>query len=686
MPTLSEVLSQGKNVKLVKKAEPLKLSDVMDKAKLVKRAEEPRPLVGEKGKVLGGVLGRQFDITEKPKTTKETGLLSSIFQSTLGRRGAFGMGEQVGKAVGTAIFRPEKKVQQQFEARTDIANTANEMIERAKTEKDPERKKKLLAQAGQMLREGEIIGQQAKVDLEEIEKLSPDTKTFVQSAINTALTATGGAGLTAGKGLLPKALEFGVGAAGFETARQIGEEEEIKPKEIATAGAIGAALPIAGKGLQKIFQKITQPFAKSINEKIIETATRRGIKLPASAISSNKAVGLLEGLSAKGLFGKGTAQRAKVAFEGIQKISDDLVDDLGGAENLSTLGTMIENGFNKMKQNFIKVKNELYEKAIIPSRGRGVVFVEPKDSVKFLDDIIRQKQNAFKTSGVKPKSLDFFATLRNSLKSKEKGINARLLSDTIKELDDLIISETGAISKGDNAVLKKLFATLNNELDGAIKIQRPELAKAIDGANKFYKSQLDLLDTKYGQQIKKFSKQPDKILEVIINPKTSIEEIPNILSLLEKEGQKKLKATLLNNIFSKAKGTKEALTSNSLIRELNKFGDDKLRVLFGQEKLNILKDTQELLRAIGGATKIIEGSQTGFINRLTAEVGLAFINPISAIKLLIGDATFSKFISSEAGQRFLTTGFKPLSDRTEKALTSIIKGLKIPIIKAPSEI
>jgi hypothetical protein len=50
------------------------------------------------------------------------------------------------------------------------------------------------------------------------------------------------------------------------------------------------------------------------------------------------------------------------------------------------------------------------------------------------------------------------------------------------------------------------------------------------------------------------------------------------------------------------------------------------------------------------------GSQTAFLTRIGIEaIGLA-VSPIWLAKVLLGDLAFSKFISSPAGQKLLTTG------------------------------
>jgi len=54
----------------------------------------------------------------------------------------------------------------------------------------------------------------------------------------------------------------------------------------------------------------------------------------------------------------------------------------------------------------------------------------------------------------------------------------------------------------------------------------------------------------------------------------------------------------------------------------------------------------------------MSGSQTAFLTRIMTEVGLVFVKPLTAAKMILGDAVFSKFISSKAGQKWLTEGYE----------------------------
>ena len=75
---------------------------------------------------------------------------------------------------------------------------------------------------------------------------------------------------------------------------------------------------------------------------------------------------------------------------------------------------------------------------------------------------------------------------------------------------------------------------------------------------------------------------------------------------------------------------------------------------------------------------VSKGSQTAFLGKIAATAGMLFVHPILLLKVVAGDVVLSKVLSSPAGIKWLTEGFKPvLSDVANQALNTVSKvGLK----------
>jgi len=55
---------------------------------------------------------------------------------------------------------------------------------------------------------------------------------------------------------------------------------------------------------------------------------------------------------------------------------------------------------------------------------------------------------------------------------------------------------------------------------------------------------------------------------------------------------------------------------------------------------------------------VAQGSQTAFLSRMIFDGASAILHPLVFAKIILGDALFSKFVSSNMGQKWLTTGIK----------------------------
>lgn len=224
------------------------------------------------------------------------GFVQDVVQSTVGSKSALGFGQQAGKTLMLPKTLGDiESVGSQYQARTDIANSANNIIELAKKEKDPARKKKLLAQANEMLRSGEAIGEQADIDLQKVEQNVPTVGKVIGTGINFATTALSGANFLKqpissllGKsganmtlktatnlGKLAGVAENSILGASFTLADNLIEGE--KPmKGVGTGALLGVIIPEATKVALKAISgtpKFLQNTASKMYAKILKPST-----------------------------------------------------------------------------------------------------------------------------------------------------------------------------------------------------------------------------------------------------------------------------------------------------------------------------------------------------------------------------------------------------------------------------
>lgn len=435
------------------------------------------------------------------------------------------------------------------------------------------------------------------------------------------------------------------------------------------------AASAVGKGLSKV--KDISPFAKSVDTGALAASQRLGVDLPASALSTSKAPELLESIAAKGFFGKPILEKLAKAESQISSKADDILRKTGGATDASVAGKSIADAMDKYHANYIAQKNKLYKDAKI---GKDIS-VSGERTAQLVDSILKSKEEAAGVIGT-AEDIKFFKSIKAKLSKKgtkvdsgvldaqgrpiqrvepAKAVTGQEFKAAINELNEKMKSVSDPLVTGNKAKMRKLVATMAEDLDEAIAAQKPELAESLTAANEYYKSGIEKLNSTYGKSIQKFAdaKQYDKIVPAIIKPTTSADDIPRIMEVVGAEGKANIQASVVKSMLEKAQGKEGRFTPAGLSRELKKMGNDKLAQILTPDQMQQLTDIAEVTQALGSAKNIMQGSQTAFVGRIATQVGLlAGGNVTLGLKLLLGDFLASKFIASPQGQAVLSTGLK----------------------------
>ena len=313
-----------------------------------KKTEEP----GTLSKV-GTFLKEEFtpkggDVSTLPYGTQTIG---SIFQSTFGSKAAAGVGTQTAKT----LMLPKtvgdiKSVEQANLANVSALESINKMIEMAKAEQDPERKRKLFEQANQDIRQSSQIGEQSKQNLQQLQQNIPDPRKIIEAGFNTALTASmGGAkglgsgemvktaitegvkkfapsvlpiaekALSYGRSVLSRAIEQGAAGAAFTAASNIGENRPVQEGTLSSA-IIGSLFPVVGLGLSKGAEALRKGISK-MGVGVENTMLKATPKM--FAYGKNPGQGILkEGITFNNF------------DEGIQKVDDAISKNVDEAKNV----------------------------------------------------------------------------------------------------------------------------------------------------------------------------------------------------------------------------------------------------------------------------------------------------------------------------------------------------------------
>lgn len=536
--------------------------------------------------------------------------------------------------------------------------------------------------------------QYAKMAREDRGDIAKNIISFGLPFLATGLT--GGAAIPAAGGLAATGEALGTKVGDVIAGRRTPDADVIGSSVGAgIGGMVGEGL---GRGLVAGLSKIKAPFASGYNPQMDKLAKQYGLTLPASAVTENRAVPLLESLAGKSAFGNKLTQMTLNAERKLTDVADEFIRGIDATPDASTAGIKSAEGLKRYEDTFRGTKNALYDAAKLK---KGDVTVNPTETIKVLDEIIGNLRNSANPNTAE---LKYFTSLKAGLGEGDKlrtqlqkqgfneatinrvmaqnkmqsGVDGTTVLNTVRNLNRKTNwNSADPISTGYQAELKKIAATLSDEFDNALSTAKPEISEALARANATYKEGISKLNSTYGKKIKRFADagQYDKISEAVLNKNTSVDDIPRIFEVVGDEGKQALRANLADRMIGEARrNAKGVFTPSAIDKTLKQFGDSRLKAIYTPEEYQALKDVSKLTYAVGAAQRVAEGSQTTFTAKMSGILALAFSNPLLALQFLGSDAAVAKVISSRAGQQLLRGGF-PVSDVTRVVVPSATRSL-----------
>lgn len=459
------------------------------------------------------------------------------------------------------------------------------------------------------------------------------------------------------------------------------------PKVAKVGQVMQAADPLnfATKASGKLLSKANvTPFAGQMDVKTLSAANRLGVEegIPASAITKSPAVRGIETIFAKGFFGGRIVNKINEFAKRLNTVADETVSKITETTDLSVIGRSFYEGMEKFKSSYYAIRRALYKEAEFPMQTfetkkvqSGIVktktpglLVETNQSLEIVKNFLDNQKSAAKVGG-KATNLGFWENLNKKFLKK---IEIKDLNNFQQEVRRKISNWGDPVSTGYQSELKALSKAIDNDIDNALMQQRPDIYEKLKQADAYYKQGLEKLNSEWGKTIKQYAddKQFDKIVDSVINPRMSVEDIPRIFEVVGKDNLPNVQAVIMKNIFEKARSTAdEAFTQAGINKAMKMWGDNKLKVLLTPKQFQFIKDMSTVTKGFREGQKIAAGSQTAFTQRVMGEVGaLATTAGYAAmgkgalpfVGALIGagvDAGLSYFIGSPIGQRLLTKGF-----------------------------
>ena len=464
---------------------------------------------------------------------------------------------------------------------------------------------------------------------------------------------------------------------------------EGKVQEGVGEGLATAALFAPGMGLTGASRtRLAAPLKKELSRDVLAAARRQGVDMPASALTEAPAAPMAEALGVKGLWGGRLRAHARQAFSRMDEIADELRASTRTSDP-KIAGPMVADKVGQYVDEFQRLKDELYSAAEIPKRGVRVI---PEQTLAVLDDIISRKRTAKATDlgeweriraqvARKPKKTaeNFWDDLVGGPTTEAAGPRPLELSafrEVIKEWNARFGKKSGdPVLTGNTASVAKLKATASQEFERLLEARVPESYAPFAEAQSYYGATLNKMKAAIGPVFARFEQKPDLLISHLLNPKTSLANIPRLQEILGAEGMEAVQGVVLGDILMKARSPQTGrLMTGSLNKQLAQWGERLPNILTpGQH--GKLKDLATLTGSMRKAEKYVEGSQTAFLGGLGARaasgVALGYLNPAWAVTAIGGEAVITRMLSSPYLRRWLTTGLGPELAKLGAAATGV---------------
>lgn len=482
--------------------------------------------------------------------------------------------------------------------------------------------------------------------------------------------ATGGLGLLPAAGITGTAGAVGRGINETTDAVTGVDQQSIggRVKESLTEGVVtGVVDATVGKGLKvagKVGKKLLSPFASRFDSEIAALASRKGLDLPVSSLSKSNVVKQLETYAQKGIAGGAVEEQVETATKKLSSMADDLVKSFQGSDDFTVAGKSVIEGANTFRDAWRVAKNKAYDvaKQTLRASDSGGFQPDTRNTVAVIDEIMGGKQAASGILGDTATSdalSGILQSIRTNLTSG-KTLPLEAFTSTLDELNQMTKFGNTLVSTGDQAVLKKVIATLDGDVARGLQSIAPKAAQALDKADALYSKGIRLLDSDFGNRIAKLSDNPTKIVDQLITPK-SVDDVPRIFELIGKgkDGPQRVadvRAAFTRKLIDSTKGA-DGVIGNQLAKSIDRFGESTVKAVLGDDAFKALREVQQIASAINTGQSVAKGSQTAFVQKITAFVlAVGSGNIPLAAGIAGGDVGLSKLFSTQWFRSWLTTG------------------------------
>lgn len=461
-----------------------------------------------------------------------------------------------------------------------------------------------------------------------------------------SLPAAGAAAVAFGPaaGLGVRAAASGLGEAGGEAFRQIGQQVLGAPEAPTTPGeaaqriggafAIGAAAPPAAAGVTRVLRAAGRAITPTLTEGI--TATRRIIKkfggdLTIGQLTENKFIDFLENVARGSITGGGIiATAARGTQAAVNKLKDTVLSKLGKQSTKfltqEELGEVLSNHIIAGRNAFNAIAGTLYDTV---DRQVGQALVSPQRIISSITDFVSEKSRGLTNPIVDAVVLDLRRIIGPTQKSLS-FVNAATLRSRLLQRSRDLGTELGA--KEAKVWLGRFARSVDESLEQAGNAVNPQAQKLWRVANKFFKQNIETFENEFVEKLVSESKDIvplGRALTQVGNTKQidAIMQAVKRASIVNKDlpfakATQQINQGFLDNIFSRATDAQGKINFSSVLQNLrpNTSIGTTARQIF--KPIEITRLNQMLQTAQQALTTPTGGAGAAGLAQITAAIGL----------------------------------------------------------------
>lgn len=500
--------------------------------------------------------------------------------------------------------------------------------------------------------------------------------------------------LGAGVGSVPLAMALsGIGAAGGEAYRQLGQRTGVFPgeppktsgealKKIGVGGALGAGGELAGRGVAAGLGKIFAPFKNSVTPEIqaqAKSAAELGVEPPLRNITENRALQAMDRTAEFAPFGLGqrVTNIVNAANRKFEEATNALSKTIGKEMPPIFLSSRVDQLMKTHEAGYKMVRNKLYDAA---DKLIKDVVPETSNTIQAAKDIIERQSGSIEPSG-----LSKVKEILNDLLPQKTGIPSILTPETASNVQNFsqlkqLRSRLGQLIKdgfsdpattGIKSELKYLYSAMSKDLDSTAAKISPEFASAIENADKVYASGLNFFKDKLLKGLQnQAAKNPSQLWTVAIK-QSSPEIVDSARKILGDDVFKTVQTQWFDDVLSKSYSEIEGarvLSPKKLLNNLGKYGEVLPNIFADRpEILSQLTKITDTARLLTRGEKVAAGSQTAFINQM--------YNLLMEVPRMIS----SGLAGTAMGRKYVTTGIESAIPQLAGKATRAISGVSAKV-------